>query len=229
MFLFPGFVIDPSKCSELSLEEKRELVHEISRWADNAPEILQSFSRRDLIQLICAELGKERRYTGVTKTKMIKHLLRLVAEKNGKKIDDISDLSSDSRNQNGIKKKRKKEIPLQYANDAAPAQCHTNQTEQVDIVICQNLACRATLTPGDKHCKRCSCCICHQYDDNKDPSLWLVCTSDPPYCGDSCGITCHLKCALKNEKAGIAKNGCYRKLDGSFYCVCCGKVNWLIG
>lgn len=206
-------------------------MHEISQWADNAPEILQSFSRRELLQLICAELGEERKYSGVAKAKMIKHLLRLVSEKrNGKKINDKAGPSSDSlKNQNGIKRKRKKEILLQFANEMAPAHLQISKTEQVEILICQNLACRATLTPEDKYCKRCSCCICHQYDENKDPSLWLVCSSDPPYCGDSCGMSCHLKCALENEKAGIKKNGCYAELDGSFYCVCCGKVNWLIG
>ncbi|XP_020250135.1 VIN3-like protein 2 [Asparagus officinalis] len=218
---FSGFVIDPAKCSELSLEEKRDLVHEISQWADNAPEILQSFSRRELLQLINAELGKERKYTGVTKPKMISHLLKLVSEKNGKKTDDKAGPSS--------KKKRKKEILLQFANDAAPDHSQNREIEQIGTPLCQNLACRATLANGDKYCKRCSCCICYQYDDNKDPSLWLVCSSDPPYSGDSCGMSCHLKCALKSEKAGITESGCYTKLDGSFYCVCCGKVNWLIG
>jgi hypothetical protein len=55
----------------------------------------------------------------------------------------------------------------------------------------------------------------------------LVCSSDNPYSGFSCGISCHLKCALKNKKAGIVKNGC-NKLDCSFYCFSCGKVNWLM-
>jgi len=40
-------------------------------------------------------------------------------------------------------------------------------------------------------------------------------------------MSCHLKCALKNKKAGIVKNGC-NKLDCSFYCVSCGKINWLM-
>jgi hypothetical protein len=57
--------------------------------------------------------------------------------------------------------------------------------------------------------------------------LWLVCSSDNPYSGSSCGISCHLKCALKNKKAGIVKSGC-NKLDCSFYCVSCGKINWLM-
>jgi hypothetical protein len=47
----------------------------------------------------------------------------------------------------------------------------------------------------------CSCCICNKYDDNKDPSLWLVCSSDNPYSCCSCGVSCHLNCALKNKKA----------------------------
>ncbi|CAL9130959.1 unnamed protein product [Musa textilis] len=227
--IFSGFVIDPTKCSHLSLEEKRELVHEISRWADNAPEILQSWSRRELLQLICAEMGKERKYTGVTKPKMIEHLLRLVSQNKGKTNEDKAGLLSASpKSPNGIKKKRKKENPLQNSSDLTHETLKTKE-EHVDALICQNPACRATLSLDVGYCKRCSCCICHHYDDNKDPSLWLVCNSDPPYCGNSCGMSCHLKCALKHEKAGILKTGCSAKLDASFYCVCCGKVNWLIG
>lgn len=74
-------------------------------------------------------------------------------------------------------------------------------------------------------CKRCSCCICRQYDDNKDPSLWLICISDPPFRGVSCGMSCHLECALRHKSCGISPD---RELDGSFYCVSCGKVNDLL-
>ncbi|XP_010914321.1 VIN3-like protein 2 [Elaeis guineensis] len=226
---FSGFVIDPAKCSELSLEEKRELVHEISKWADNAPEILQSWSRRELLQLICAEMGKERKYTGVTKPKMIEHLLRLVSQKNRNRIDVKKSISSATlNNPNGLNKKRKREPALQFETDTNYDPLRRKE-EQVDTLTCQNLACRATLSLEDGYCKRCSCCICHCYDENKDPSLWLVCNSDPPYQRNSCGMSCHLKCALKHERAGILKNGCYPKLDGSFYCAFCGKVNWLIG
>ncbi|XP_074563501.1 VIN3-like protein 2 [Curcuma longa] len=224
---FSGFVIDPSKCSHLSLEEKRELVHEISRWVDNAPEILQSWSRRELLQLICAEMGKERKYTGVTKSKMIEHLLKLVSQ-NIAKEDKASPLSILSKSPNGLKKKRKKENPLQIAPNITHAMVKVTE-EPNTTLICQNPACRATLTLDVGYCKRCSCCICHRYDDNKDPTLWLFCNSDPPYRGNSCGMSCHLKCALKHEKAGIMKTGCSPKLDASFYCVCCRKVNWLIG
>lgn len=224
MFLFPGFVIDPTKCSHLSLEEKRELVHEIYRWADNAPEILQSWSRRELLQLICAEMGKERKYTGVAKPKMIAQLLKLVSRNEGKANEDKA---ASPKSQNAIKKKRKKENSLQIATDLPHDTLKTKESSN-DNLICQNPACRATLSLDVGYCKRCSCCICHHYDDNKDPSLWLVCSSDPPYRGNSCGMSSHLKCALKHEKTGILKTGCAPKLDASFYCVCCGKVNWLI-
>ncbi|KAL5574042.1 hypothetical protein UlMin_023639 [Ulmus minor] len=44
--------------------------------------------------------------------------------------------------------------------------------------ICVNYACRAALSIDAIFCKRCSCCICHHCDNNKDPSLWLVCSSE---------------------------------------------------
>ncbi|GJN28994.1 hypothetical protein PR202_gb17179 [Eleusine coracana subsp. coracana] len=71
--------------------------------------------------------------------------------------------------------------------------------------LCQNSACRATLNPEYKFCKRCSCCICFKYDDDKDPSLWLFCTSDESVQGDSCGLSCHLECALKDERSAMKK------------------------
>ncbi|KAG7971989.1 hypothetical protein I3843_07G162300 [Carya illinoinensis] len=138
---FSGCALDPVKCSLLSLGEKRELVHEIARWSKDAPEFLRSFTRSELLEIICAEMGKER---------------------------------------------------------------------------------KATLTSEDAFCKRCSCCICHCYDDNKDPSLWLTCDND------LCGLSCHLECALKHERAGILKHGCCEKLDGSFYCISCGKINGIM-
>ncbi|PQQ07418.1 VIN3-like protein 2 [Prunus yedoensis var. nudiflora] len=67
--LFSGFVLDPEKCSRLSLGEKRELVHEIAQWSKDAPGILSSFTRRELLEIICAEMGKERKYRGYTKPK----------------------------------------------------------------------------------------------------------------------------------------------------------------
>eukprot|EP01018_Ginkgo_biloba_P008964 Gb_11916 [translate_table: standard] len=76
-----------------------------------------------------------------------------------------------------------------------------------DSWICKNSACRAILSSEDIFCKRCSRCICHQFDDHKDPSLWLVCSSGPPHEGNSCGLSCHLECAVQHEKAGVVKIG----------------------
>ena len=223
-FFFEGCILDPEKCSRLSLGEKRELVHEIAQWPKDAPEMLQSFTRPELLEIICAEMGKERKYTGYTKSQMIGHLLKLVSQ-NSKRSDTDDSLAFSPAH---IGHKRKRNIgPLsRQLTDLNHVPLENNEEEHAKILLCQNVACKATLNPEDAFCKRCSCCICHLYDDNKDPSLWLICGSDTPY--DLCGLSCHLECALKHERAGIMKNGCHTKLDGSFYCVSCEKINGLM-
>jgi hypothetical protein len=62
--LAPGVtVIEPAKCRLMSLDEKRELVRELSKRPETAPEKLQSWSRRDIVEILCADLGRERKYT----------------------------------------------------------------------------------------------------------------------------------------------------------------------
>ncbi|XP_042490641.1 VIN3-like protein 1 isoform X2 [Macadamia integrifolia] len=94
--------------------------------------------------------------------------------------------------------------------------------------VCKNSACRAVLTSEDTFCKRCSCCICHLFDDNKDPSLWLVCTSESGG-RDSCGSSCHIECALQRQKVGVVNLGPMMRLDGSYCCASCGKVSGILG
>ena len=94
--------------------------------------------------------------------------------------------------------------------------------------ICKNSACRAILSIDDAFCKRCSCCICHLFDDNKDPSLWLECTSESGD-RDSCGLSCHIECALQREKVGVVDLGQLMQLDGSYCCASCGKVSGILG
>ncbi|KAK6941550.1 Fibronectin type III [Dillenia turbinata] len=94
--------------------------------------------------------------------------------------------------------------------------------------ICKNPACRANLSKEDTFCKRCSCCICHQFDENKDPSLWLVCSSESDD-GDFCGLSCHIECALQRRKVGVVDLGQLMHLDGSYCCASCGKVSGLLG
>ncbi|XP_021855259.1 VIN3-like protein 2 [Spinacia oleracea] len=219
-----GLVLDPTKCGGLPLEEKRELVREIAQWPEDAPEILSSFSRKELLEIICAEMGKERKYSGFTKLRMIQHLLQLISKNSKRKnidIDNDLDLSM-AKSQNGAKKQRKSD------QDSLQNLSRSKSEVVKTLLLCPNLACRATLTQDDGFCKRCSCCVCHHYDDNKDPSLWLTCDSDPPNEGDSCGMSCHINCALKHERTGILKNCKRGKADGRFYCVSCGKINDLM-
>ncbi|XP_066159515.1 VIN3-like protein 2 isoform X1 [Oryza sativa Japonica Group] len=224
-----GFFMDPGKHNGMSLKDRRELVYEVSQWPQGASEILQCWTRRDLLELICAELGKERKYTNVPKSKMIAYLLKLVLRKNGQPKDDNANASIlGQNNKDDTEKKENEEQPHHFSRSAKSDSSMCREAQAGSTAVCRNVACQATLNSGDAYCKRCSCCICHKYDENKDPSLWLVCSSDTPYSGYSCGTSCHLKCALKNKKAGIFKNGCNKKSDGSFYCVWCGKMNWLM-
>ncbi|CAA6666436.1 unnamed protein product [Spirodela intermedia] len=94
--------------------------------------------------------------------------------------------------------------------------------------VCMNSACKAVLSSEDTFCKRCSCCICHLFDDNKDPTLWLVCGSDSSDL-DSCGLSCHVECAIQHQKAGVVNLGESLQLDGSYCCASCGKVSGIFG
>ncbi|CAN1301998.1 VIN3-like protein 2 [Linum perenne] len=178
------------------MTEKTKLVYELSDHPD-ASELLQTWSRQDILQILCSEMGKERKYTGLTKLKIIEQLLRIVDDKKSSAGGGETESSSSP-------------IPS-------------------STVYCKNSACKATMKQDDAFCKRCSCCICCKYDDNKDPSLWMTCSEDPPFQGPACGMSCHLDCALKHEATGIGEdNGGPGKLDGSFRCVGCGKVNDLL-
>lgn len=183
--------------------------------------MLRSFTRPELLEIICAEMGKVRKYTGYTKAQMIEHLLKLVSQ-NSKRSNSFTFSPAHI----GYKRKRNIETSSQQLTDLnAPLQ--NNEEGCGKTLLCQNVACRATLSLEDAFCKRCSCCICHYYDDNKDPSLWLTCGSDSPG-KRSCGLTCHLICALKDERTGIMKIGCHSKLEGSFCCASCRQVNELM-
>ncbi|XP_059636288.1 VIN3-like protein 2 isoform X2 [Cornus florida] len=212
------------------MEEKRELVYELSKWSNGAPEMLQSWSRQEILQILCAEMGKERKYTGLTKLKIIENLLKIVSEKKSQEHEIATDIEPHSlpvTGQRTSKRHRKTDHPNRLP--IAASNVYNVDSDLGNPVYCKNLVCRAKLSREHAFCKRCSCCICCQYDDNKDPSLWLTCSSDPPYQGDTCGMSCHLECALRHERSGIAKDGWRAGLEGTFYCVSCGKVNDLLG
>lgn len=231
-FLFVGLVLDPIKCSKLSMDEKRELVYELSKRSHGACEMLQSWSRQEILQILCAEMGKERKYTGLTKLKIIENLLKIVSEKNLGEYEAmtvVEQQGSPAVGQKNSKRQRKTDQPSRFPPASNDASVSNVGNDFNNTVYCKNSACRATLRQEDAFCKRCSCCICRQYDDNKDPSLWLICNSEPPFHGDSCGMSCHLECALKHDNSGIGKEKQHAVLDGSFFCVFCGKVNDLLG
>ncbi|CAI9782944.1 unnamed protein product [Fraxinus pennsylvanica] len=224
-------VFDPSKCSTLTMEQKREVVYELSKWSDGATEILQAWSRQDILQILCAELGKERKYTGLTKLKMIEQLLKVVSEKKSLERGTASPPETRFLFEHGErtpKRQRKSDNPNHLLSAANTDASNMVDGDLINTICCKNSACKAKLYHEDVFCKRCSCCICRQYDDNKDPSLWLVCGSDPPFQGKSCGMSCHLECALRHEKSGITNSMQDKRLDGSFCCVSCDKVNDLL-
>lgn len=227
-----GLAQDLSNCSNLSIDKKRKLVYEISKWSQGASEVLQAWSRQEILQILCVEMGKERKYTGLTKVKIIEHLLKVVSENQSGGNEVVADLKPQSSTASGqriTKRQRKTENPSRVSVLENSSPINISGSELANTKFCKNSACRATLNQEDAFCKRCSCCICYQYDDNKDPSLWLVCSSDPPFQDKSCGMSCHLDCTFKHERSGIGKEGRRMGLDGSFYCVSCGKVNDLLG
>ncbi|CAA0833178.1 VIN3-like protein 2 [Striga hermonthica] len=222
-------LFDPSTFNKLSMDQKRQLVHEMSKWPDGATEILHSWTRLELLQILCAELGKERKYTGLSKSKIIEQLLRTIHEKNSKEcgptnIPETQKLLLEN-GERTSKRQKKSEPPNLVPADTSGAMSVDLEVEYSSIVYCKNSACKAKLSSGSVFCKRCSCCICRQYDDNKDPSLWLMCNTDPPFHGVACGMSCHLECALRHENSGISQD---KGLDGSFCCVSCGKINDLL-
>ncbi|KNA12230.1 hypothetical protein SOVF_127930 isoform B [Spinacia oleracea] len=212
------------------MEERREIVYELAKWSHGAAEMLQSWSRQDILQILCSEMGKERKYTGLTKLKIVEHLLKVVSEKNSVNHDNEvrGQQSSPPITQKVSKKPRKPENPSHLLVSATNISSCNSDSDLVTATYCKNSACKASLNKEDVFCKRCTCCICQKYDDNKDPSLWLTCSTEPPFVGDSCNMSCHLECAIKHDRSGIARNGFVSQLDGSFYCISCGKMNDLM-
>lgn len=133
-------------------------------------------------------------------------------------------LSSSKNQHHQSKKQRKGENPIRIP----PSPESYLDFKCSDSWTCKNSACRATISMDDTFCKRCSCCICHLFDDNKDPSLWLECTSGSGP-GDSCGLSCHIECALQRGKVGVVDIGLLMQLDGSYCCASCGKVSGILG
>ncbi|KAI3802938.1 hypothetical protein L1987_31085 [Smallanthus sonchifolius] len=168
------------------------------------------------------DCGKERK----KQSAFSKHKMTETSVKLNKKILKNQDLKKPTLSpkcQLSKKQNRKGENPVRI-----PLTESNGDTKFSDTWICKNSACRAVLSIADTFCKRCSCCICHLFDDNKDPSLWLECTSDSSN-GESCGLSCHIECALQHRKVGVVNLGQLMQLDGSYCCASCGKVSGILG
>ncbi|KAF9662494.1 hypothetical protein SADUNF_Sadunf18G0058900 [Salix dunnii] len=191
--------------------------------ASRSPELLQEFLKSGpKKELLRTCLDKDKKQTASSKSKMTE--LMKTGNKTSKK-QETKKASSSPNNQLSIKKQQRKgENPMRLV----PSSEQSPDFGCSNSWICKNSACRAVLSIDDTFCKRCSCCICHLFDDNKDPSLWLVCTSESGQ-GDSCELSCHIECALQREKVGVVDLGQLMQLDGSYCCASCGKVSGILG
>ncbi|KAJ6807087.1 VIN3-like protein 1 [Iris pallida] len=185
-------------------------------------EFLKSYPNKEVLR---ASFDKERKQSCPSNSKSTEEIAKATTIKGCKNVELKKHSSSHSistGNQAPRKQPRKCENPVRLpsAEDIKGFRCTT--------WICKNLACKDVLSLDDTFCKRCSCCICHRFDENKDPSLWLVCTSESGG-GDWCGSSCHIECALQHQKAGVADCGQFMKLDGNYCCPSCGKVSGILG
>lgn len=185
--------------------------------ASRSPELLQEFLKSGTKkELLRACFDKEKKNSSakgrVTENKSSK----VIKKQDAKKVS--------SSNQSSKKQHRKGENPTRLL----PTPDKSSDFGQSNSWICKNSACRAVLSIDDTFCRRCSCCICHLFDDNKDPSLWLVCTSESSQ-SDSCGLSCHVECAIQHEKVGVVDHGQLMQLDGGYCCATCGKVSGILG
>ncbi|KAI4970683.1 hypothetical protein ZWY2020_001597 [Hordeum vulgare] len=227
--LYSGCISDPDKCRLLSVDAKRELVLQLSKCPHIALGLLHNWTSHDVKQILFSVFCREKKYDGVSKKIMLKYLFQAVNGEpsgHGKRVSKSDPEQNSSTLQFPHKKQRKNDATLLPVIASTPV---TTGVTAPTNSACRNLACRASLNPADKFCRRCSCCICFKYDDNKDPSLWLSCNSDQPLQGESCGLSCHLECAFGDERSGIVQSGSSKKLDGAYYCVHCGRQNDLLG
>ncbi|KAI0522854.1 hypothetical protein KFK09_005239 [Dendrobium nobile] len=203
--------------SAISTPEENGNTNDFTK-AQSSHAFLKSCSKMELVH---ATLEKEKKQPNCSKFKMGDELSKSIAKckKQDLKKHTLNHLASTC--SQTYKQPRKDKHPVRLSTADASLEHESTWT-------CKNSACKAILSSADIFCKRCSCCICHLFDDNKDPSLWLVCTSESGG-GDWCGLSCHIECALQCQKAGVVDLGHSMQLDGSYCCASCGKVSGIIG
>ncbi|CAM6037293.1 unnamed protein product [Sphagnum compactum] len=222
------FLADAAKFAKLPAAEQKEVLSEVAKGDIADFDVLHGWTCNELIDLLCSESGVKRGYPGVSKAKLIDHLLNIICPKDSSSSRNVQTSSLQQPiTPNPLRRQRKGEHPsrLLTSTPIAPTDVVDNRFQQ----ICDNSACRAVIKPGDTFCKRCSCCLCHQFDDNKDPSLWIACSDESWNGQNPCGLSCHLECALRHGIAGVVNIAGEIRLDGSYRCSSCGRVTGLIG
>ncbi|KAL5699858.1 hypothetical protein ACHQM5_030697 [Ranunculus cassubicifolius] len=222
-----------------NMDNKREFVYEISKCSD---QMLHSWTRHDLLQILYAQVGKHnnKRYNTLPKTKIITMLFSNMPNGPQPNTQTTSKRrrSSTPNNHTTSKRQRKTDNHSQLGSEPPPPNTQTTSKRQrkcenplrlpvENPIHCPNVACRATLCKVGSFCKFCSCYICYNYDYNKDPSLWLFCSQEPSYQADSCGMSCHLECAIRHVQP-VPNDEPHAKLDVGYLCASCGKMNNLL-
>ncbi|CAM0949702.1 unnamed protein product [Alopecurus aequalis] len=214
--------------SDASGPEETGRTDDSNTISDDALEPSSFFPEQELND---ASVSTEKKQPTVSKCKSVEELPRAATGKRCRNIDSKK-LSSNSNNSNSLslaaiqalrKPPRKAGHPVQLRESEM-----SRDKKPLSTWICKNAACKAMLTSENTFCKRCSCCICHLFDDNKDPSLWLVCSSETGD-RDCCESSCHVECALQRRKAGRIDLGQSMHLDGHYCCAACGKVIGILG
>lgn len=143
-------------------------------------------------------------------------------------MDSSSPKRKISQSRKSNNKSNKKQDAIAKQSNNKKRQQRQQEDEDGGSWICKNASCRANVAKDDSFCKRCSCCVCHNFDENKDPSLWLVCEPEKSDDVEFCGLSCHLECAFRENKVGVTLLGNLMKLDGCFCCYSCGKVSQIL-
>lgn len=214
-----GFYVHSLSSSEQSTQEKNEHLDDVSRDQELLQEYLKYVPKKELLRTC---FDKENNPSTLTKCKLAEQFLK--TSNKGSRNQEPKRTSNQTSNQQPKKQSRKGENPIRLPSAAGLSQ----EGGSSNTRICTNSACRAIISSDDIFCKRCSCCICHLFDDNKDPSLWLVCTSESDK-RDSCGLSCHIECAIQRKKVGVVNLGQLMQLDGGYCCAACGKVSGILG
>ncbi|KAK9273806.1 hypothetical protein L1049_018617 [Liquidambar formosana] len=220
VFLTSSFCVRSPSSSVQNNQEKNGQSDDVSRDQELPQECLKYVQKKELVQTC---FDKENKPSALLKCKVTEQFLKMSSKGSGNQ-EPRKTSSQTTSNQPSRKQPRKGENPVRLPLAAGMSQ----EIGFSNTMICKNSACRAVLSSDDTFCKRCSCCICHLFDDNKDPSLWLVCTSEFEE-QNSCGLSCHIECAIRRQKVGVFNLGQLMQLDGSYCCAACGRVSGILG